>query len=99
MFMRHGRRDRAYSVCEALHESDPRDGVVAAAFAEILLSAGRAVEALGVLRQADFPRSLEHAEAVLETRALKLSGRSAEASSRWRRYLEARKGRDRRWAL
>ena len=51
------------------------------------------------LRAADLPPSLEHAEAVLETRALKLSGRRAEADSRWRRYLESKKGAERRWIV
>ena len=78
MFMRHGRRDRARNVCEALSEGEP----------------SRAVE---VLRAADFPPELAHAEAVLETRALKISGRAAEAQSRWARYLEAKKGASRQW--
>ena len=38
LFMRHGRRDRAIGVCEALYEADPRDGVASAALAELLLS-------------------------------------------------------------
>jgi len=97
LFMRHGRRDRALGVCEALHEADPRDGVAATALAELLLANGDAVRAVEVLRSADIPSGLEHAEAVLETRALRLSGRAAEAESRWRRYLESRKGAERKW--
>ena len=97
LFMRHGRRDRALGVCEALHEADPRDGVAATALAELLLANGDAVRAVEVLRSADIPSGLEHAEAVLETRALRLSGRAAEAESRWRRYLESRKGVERKW--
>jgi len=97
LFMRHGRRDRAMGVCEALCEADPRDGVSASAFAELLLETGDASRAIEVLSAADFPPSLAHAQAVLETRALKLSGRKAEAESRWRRYLESRKGVSRQW--
>ena len=97
MFMRHGRRDRARNVCEALSEDDPCDGIAAAALAEILLSEGEPSRAVEVLRAADFPPELAHAEAVLETRALKISGRAAEAQSRWARYLEAKKGASRQW--
>ncbi len=81
LFMRHGRRDRALCVCEALIEADPRDGVAAAALAELLLDDGQHGRAIEVLRAADFPQDLRHAEAVLETRALRLSGRKAEAQS------------------
>lgn len=97
LFMRHGRRERALSVCEAVFEADSRDGVAAVALAELLLERGDARRALGVLRGADVPRNLSHAEAVLETRALRLCGRSAEAASRWNRYLESLKGADRKW--
>ena len=97
MFMRHGRGDRAAAVCEALCEDDPRDGVAAAAFAELLLDAGDAARALDVLRSADFPPELDHAQAVLETRALRILGRVPEARSRWNRYLASRKGAGRRW--
>jgi predicted Zn-dependent protease len=97
LFMRHGRRERAMSVCEALVEEDPRDGIAASALAELLLDQGDAKRAVEVLRAADFPADLLHAEAVLETRALRLCGRTAEAESRWRRYLEAQKGAERKW--
>ena len=97
MFLRHGRRDRAAAVCDALCEDDPRDGVAAAASAELLLGDGDAARALDLLRSADFPPELEHAQAVLETRALRLLGRASEARSRWNRYLESRKGADRKW--
>ena len=97
VFMRHGRSERARNVCEALCEDDPRDGVSAAALADILLDGGDSARALDILRAADFPRELDHAQAVLETRALRMLGRSAEAGSRWRRYLESRKGPDRKW--
>ena len=97
LFMRHGRCDRALSVCEAVCEADPRDGVAAAALAELLIGRGEAKRAIDVLHEADVPPELYHAEAVLETRALKLSGRAAEAASRWNRYLESRKGSERKW--
>lgn len=97
LFMRHGQRNRAKSVCEALSEYYPRDGVVAAALADLLLGEGDAEGAIGVLRSADMPPSLAHAEAVLETRALRRLGRSAEGAARWRRYLESRKGSERKW--
>jgi len=97
LFMRHGRPVRAKSVCEALAEEDPRDGVAAVALAELLVQEGNAARALEVLRSADIPQSLLHSEAVLETRALRELGRKSEADSRWRRYLEARKGAERKW--
>lgn len=97
LFMRHGRPDRARSVCEALSESDPRDGVVAVALAGLLVADGDAGNAVDILRAADIPPSLAHAEAVLETRALRIAGRNGEAESRWRRYLESRKGASRQW--
>lgn len=97
LFIRHGRRERALAVCEALHEAEPRDGTAAVALAELLVSGGHAREALDVIRQADVPKRLEHAAAVIETRALRLAGRTAEADSRWRRHLEAKKGAARRW--
>ena len=97
LFMRHGRRDRAIGVCEALCEADPRDGAASAALAELLLEEGDARRAVEVLRSADFPPELKHAEAVLETRALRMAGRDAEAGLRWSRYLESRKGAERKW--
>ena len=99
MFMRHGQRRRAKSLCAALVEDDPRDGVAAAAYAELLLEDGEAAAALSVLREADFPPSLLHAEAVLETRALKMLGRVADSGARWRRYLESQKGAERKWMV
>ena len=97
LFMRHGRRDRAIGVCEALHETDHRDGVAASALAELLREEGEAARAVEVLRSATFSPGLTHAQAVLETRALRMAGRTAEAQSRWRRYLESRKGSERKW--
>ena len=97
LFMRHGQPARARAICEALVEEDPRDGVAAAALAELLLDDGDFTGALDAIRAADLPDSLSHAGAVLETRALRLAGRKSEADSRWRRYLESRKGAERRW--
>ena len=97
LFMRHGRRERALSVCEAVYEADPGDGVAAVALAELLLGQGETKRVVEVLRAATVPAELAHAEAVLETRALRLAGRGAEADSRWRRYIESRKGADREW--
>ncbi len=97
MFIRHGQERRARAICEALVEDDARDGVAVAALAGILLDSGEPGRALEILRAADFPPELSHAEAVLETRALKESGRQREGAARWRRYLESRKGGARQW--
>ena len=97
LFLRHGQSARARNVCEALLEEEPRNGAAAAAMAELLLADGEDRRALDVLLMTDFPPELEHAEAVLETRALRLLGRTAEGNARWRRYLESRKGADRKW--
>ncbi len=97
MFMRHGQSSRALSVFEALVEDDPRDGVASVALAQLLLDDGDAERAVEVLKNADVPRDLAHAQAVLETRALKLVGRAREADSRWRRYIESQKGASRQW--
>ena len=97
MFMRHGQRPRALAVCEALSEDDPRDGVVAVALAELLLGDGAAERAVDVLHAAEMPPELDHAEAVLETRALRLMARDGEAAARWSRHIESRKGAERKW--
>jgi len=97
MFMRHGQPARARTVCEALVEEDARDGVAAVALAELMLDSGEAARAVDVLRAADVPPELAHAAAFLETRALRNGGRNREAASRWSRYLESRKGAERRW--
>ena len=97
LFMRHGQPARAQAVCEALCDDNPRDGVAAVAFAELLLDGADAARALEVLHGADVPDSLAHVAAVLETRALKALGRSGESAARWRRYLESRKGAARQW--
>lgn len=97
LFMRHGQPSRARAICEALVEDNPRDGVPAVALAELLLDEGNSQGALDALRAADMPSGLAHAEAVLETRALRRVGRKLEAESRWRRYMEAKKGIERKW--
>ena len=97
LFARHGRPRRARVIVEALVEDDPTDGVAAAALAELLLADGEAAAALSVLSAADFPPELARAEALLETRALAMTGRQDESERRWRRYLASRKGANRSW--
>lgn len=97
LFLRHGQPVRAKTICEALVEDDPRDGIPAVALAELLLDDGDGRGALEALHGADIPSYLAHAEAVLETRALRRAGRRVEADARWRRYIEARKGTGRKW--
>ena len=97
MFLRHGQPSRARAMCEAVLEEDPRDGVAAAALAQIQLDAGEPAAALETLRAGDFPPALDRAEALLETRALLALGRKDESAARWRRHLEARKGSARSW--
>ncbi len=97
LFVRHGQSDRSRIIVEALVEENPRDGVSAAALAELLLARGEARKALRVIRAADFPAELTRAEAILETRALKQLGRSDEGENRWKRYLLSRKGSARTW--
>ena len=97
LFTRHGQRARARILMEALVEDDPRECVAAIAFAEQLLESGEATRALEVLRMAEVTPALAHAEAVLESRALRLAGKVRESEARWRRFLESRKGAARRW--
>jgi len=97
LFTRHGQRARARTILEALVEENSQDGVSAAALAELLLDDGDASRALDVLRMADFPPSLAHAEAVLESRALRMMGKGEESMARWRRFLESKKGASRTW--
>jgi hypothetical protein len=80
-----------------MQEENPRDGVSAAALAELLLASGEAERALSVIRRADFPAELSRAEAVLETRALSMLGREQESERRWKRYLASKKGEARSW--
>ncbi len=97
LFARHGQPMRARTLCEALVEADPRDGVSAAALADLLLDEGEPDRALRVVMAADFPQELARVEAVLETRALLALGRGAAARRRWGRYIESSKGRSRTW--
>lgn len=97
LFVRHGRSERARVIMEAMQEENPRDGVSAAALAELLLASGEAERALRVIRSADFPAELSRAEAVLETRALGMLGREQESERRWKRYLASKKGETRSW--
>ena len=97
LFARHGRPHRARVIVEALVEDDPTDGVAAAALAELLLADGEANKALQVLAAADFPAELARAEAILETRALAMSGRTDDSTRLWRRYLASLQGSNRSW--
>ena len=97
LFVRHGRNERARVIMEAMQEENPRDGVSAAALAELLLASGEAERALRVIRSADFPAELSRAEAVLETRALAMLGREQESERRWKRYIASKKGESRSW--
>lgn len=97
LFARHGQGARARTLCEALVEDDPRDGVSAVALAELRLAEGDAAGALAVLRTADTPPELARAEALLEARALAALGKADEAAKRWRRHLESAKGGTRQW--
>ena len=97
LFARHGQGARARTLCEALVEDDPHDGVSAVALAELRLAEGDAAGALAVLRAADVPPALGRAEALLEARALAALGKADEAAKRWRRHLAAAKGGARTW--
>lgn len=97
LFAMHGQSARARTLCEALVEGDPKDGVAALALADLMLDAGEAKEALSVIRAADCPGGLERAAALLETKALALAGKRAEADRRWSRYVAAARGETRKW--
>lgn len=97
LFSIHGQASRARTLCEALVEADPRDGVAAIALAELLLDVGDAKGALKALTQTTCPKGLERAEALLETKALAFAGRKDEAAHRWKRYVATAKGSDRAW--
>ena len=97
LFARHGQGARARTLCEALVEDDPRDGVSAAALAERMLEDGEPEGALKTLAAARFPRGLDRAAALLETRAYFALGRRDDAGKRWRRYGESAKGAARSW--
>ena len=97
LFMRHGQKGRALGVCAALNEDDPSDPVSACAYAQLLLEGGNPEKALKAISAAGSEAGIEHASAVLETRALAELGRKSEARSRWRRHLESMKGPSRKW--
>ena len=99
LFAQHGQYARARTICAALLEDNPRDGVAAAIQAELLLEERQAEAALETLRAAEFPPELDRAEALLESRALMMLGRGDEASARWKRFLAARKGAQRQWVV
>jgi len=93
----HGQSARAGTLCRMLVEDDPRDGVVAAVYADLLLTEGQPLHALDVLRGAMFEPKLERAAAMLEGRALSALGRRDEAERRWRRYVDKARGVERTW--
>lgn len=97
LFARHGQAARARTLCEALVEDDPRDGVAAVALAELRLADGDAAGARAALRAADVPPALARAAALLEARALTALGKADEAATLWRRHLAAAKGGARQW--
>jgi len=97
LFARHGQSSRARALCEALVDANPKDGVSAAALADLLLADGEPQRALEVILSSSFPSSLTRVEAVLETRALIGVGRGTDARRRWQRYIESSKGRNRTW--
>ena len=97
LFAKHGQTERARYLCEALVEADPRDGVAAAALAELLLAERNPSRALAVIRAAVCSRELGRVSAVLETRALVALGRKEDAARRWQRYIESAKGGRRTW--
>lgn len=97
-FARHGQVDRARTLCAALVEDNARDGIAAAALAAFQLDAGDPEAAMDTLSQARFPKALERAEALLETRTLQALGRSGAARHRWQRYVNSAKGKARTWA-
>jgi len=93
----HGQEVRARTMCRALVEDDPSDGVVAAVYADLLLTDEQPQQALDVLRLATFGPKLDRAAAMLEGRALAALGRRAEAERRWRRYVDKVRGVERTW--
>ena len=99
MFLRHGQPSRARALCEAVLEEDPRDGAAAAALAQIQLDAGEPAAALEAVRSAEFPPNLRRAEALLETRALRMLGRKSEADARWSRFVKSSAGAGRQWVV
>ncbi len=97
LFARHGQHARARALCEALVEDNPREGVSAAALAELQLLEGDAAGALATVRAAEFSTDLARVSALLEARALMALGKQAEGAKRWRRYVDSAKGGVRQW--
>lgn len=99
LFARHGQYHRARTLCEALVEGDPKDGIPAIAAAELMLADGDAKSALSALRRSDTPKELERESALLESRALAMLGRKEESARRWKRYIASCKGESRKWVV
>ena len=99
LFARHGQGPRARVLLEAVVEDDPRDGVTAAMLAELLLAERQPAAALEAVRSAEFPPNLRRAEALLETRALRMLGRKSEADARWSRFVKSSAGTGRQWVV
>ena len=99
LFARHGQGSRARVLLEAVADEEPRDGVAAAMLAELLLAERQPAAAIEVVRAAEFPSSLRRAEALLETRALRMLGRVPEADARWSRFVKSSAGARRQWVV
>ena len=99
LFARHGQGVRARVLLEAVVEDNPRDGVPAAMLAELLLTEHQPAAALEAVRAAEFPPNLRRAEALLETRALRMLGKDSEADARWSRFVKSSAGSNREWVV
>ena len=99
LFARHGQGPRARVLLEAVVEENPRDGVTAAMLADLLLAERQPAAALEAVRSAEFPPNLRRAEALLETRALRMLGRKSEADARWSRFVKSSAGAGRQWVV
>ena len=99
LFARHGQGPRARVLLDAVVEEDPRDGAAAAMLADLLLAEHQPTAALDAVRSADFPPTLRRAEALLETRALRMLGRESEADARWSRFVKSSAGANREWVV
>lgn len=99
LFARHGQLHRARTLCEALVEGDPKDGIPAIAAAELMLADADAKAALSTLRRSITPKELAREAALLESRALAMLGRKEESARCWKRYLATGKGENRRWVV
>ena len=97
LFARHGQGPRARVLLEAVVEEEPRDGVSAAMLADLLLAEHQPAAALDAVRSEEFPPNLRRAEALLETRALRMLGKDSEADARWSRFVKSSAGSNREW--